>query len=97
MVCRRGRRWAGLWDRAELVAKRAPSPAQLEAVSCALAARRWCPACRRDVGYCIPVSLGVCGACDPPLDAPQLPVAEVRQVAVAAVAVAAVTVEGVAS
>lgn len=68
VVCRRGRRWALLWERSELVTKRVPSAAQLDAVAAALAARRWCPACRRDVGYCIPTSVGVCGRCDPELE-----------------------------
>lgn len=54
---------ARLWDRDELVAKRVPSPAQLVALEHALAARRWCPSCSRDVGYCIPTSLGECIAC----------------------------------
>lgn len=64
VVCRRGRRWAGLWDRAVLVPKRTPSPAQLAALERALAARRWCPICRCDVGYCVPRSIGRCGLCD---------------------------------
>ena len=66
VVCRRGRRWAWLYDRAELVAKRVPTPAQLVAVAGALAARRWCPRCRRDVGYCVPTSLGECVSCHYP-------------------------------
>lgn len=64
VVCRRGRRWAGLWERSALVAKRVPSPAQLAALDRAQAARRWCPNCRRDVAYCLPVSVGRCGLCD---------------------------------
>lgn len=64
VVCRRGRRGAGLWDRAALVPKRTPSSAQLEALGRAWAARRWCPSCRRDVGSCVPRSIGRCGACD---------------------------------
>ncbi len=58
---------ARLWDRADLVAKRVSSPAQLVAVGLALAARRWCPECRRDVGYCIRTSLGCCVRHDPDL------------------------------
>jgi hypothetical protein len=54
---------ASLWDRAELVAKRIPSAAQLVALDKAMAARRWCPSCRRDVGYCVPTSLGECIGC----------------------------------
>lgn len=52
-----------LWDRDELVTKRIPTPAQLVAVGLALAARRWCPACARDVGYCLQTSVGVCVDC----------------------------------
>ncbi|MDN5915948.1 MAG: hypothetical protein L0I76_12700, partial [Pseudonocardia sp.] len=52
-----------LWDRTELAPKRVATPAQLAAVGLALAARRWCPACARDAGYCIPTSLGVCVDC----------------------------------
>ncbi|WP_010476718.1 RRQRL motif-containing zinc-binding protein, partial [Streptomyces somaliensis] len=29
----------------------------------AMTARRTCPACRRDAGYCIPPSLGMCVPC----------------------------------
>ncbi len=52
-----------LYDRDELVPKRVPSVAQLAALERALAARRRCPACGRDVGYCIPTSLGCCVDC----------------------------------
>lgn len=54
---------AELWERGELVAKRVPTPAQRAALGRALAARCWCPACARHVGYCVPTSLGVCVAC----------------------------------
>lgn len=54
---------ARLWDRGQLVAKRTASPAQLVALEHAMAARRWCPSCSHDVGYCIPTSLGQCAAC----------------------------------
>lgn len=63
VVCRRGRRRALLWDGRQLPAKRDPSPAQLGALARAMAARRRCPACRRDAGYCIPRSLGCCLDC----------------------------------
>lgn len=63
VVCRRGRRHALLYDPADLTPKRVATPAQLRAVAAALAARRWCPACRRDVGSCIPTSLGRCVDC----------------------------------
>ena len=52
-----------LYDRSELVPKRVPSAAQLAALGRALAARRRCPDCRRDVGYCIPTSVGCCVDC----------------------------------
>ena len=52
-----------LWDRADLTTKRTASPAQLVAVGKALAARRWCPSCERDAGYCISTALGQCTDC----------------------------------
>ena len=52
-----------LYDRSELVPKRVASVAQLVALGRALAARRWCRRCGRDVGYCIPTSLGCCVDC----------------------------------
>ena len=67
-----------LYNRRELVAKRVPSAAQLAALERALAARRRCPDCGRDVGYCIPTSLGRCVDCfypdlvaDEPYDQPE--------------------------
>ncbi|MDX3540086.1 hypothetical protein PV721_38440 [Streptomyces sp. MB09-01] len=33
------------------------------ALAKANAARRWCPNCRRDAGYVIPASLGMCTPC----------------------------------
>ncbi|WP_405658211.1 RRQRL motif-containing zinc-binding protein [Streptomyces sp. RK9] len=33
------------------------------ALALAMLARRTCPRCLRDVGYCIPRSHGICGAC----------------------------------
>ncbi|MFJ3173052.1 RRQRL motif-containing zinc-binding protein [Streptomyces roseus] len=33
------------------------------ALAKANAARRWCPACRRDAGYVIPAALGMCTPC----------------------------------
>jgi hypothetical protein len=66
IVCRRGRRYGLLYDPADLVAKRVATPAQLRAVARALAARRRCPSCRRDVGYCVPTSLGECIDCHYP-------------------------------
>lgn len=66
ILCRRGRRRAFLFDRGDLAPKRVPTAAQLLAVAGALAARRWCPSCARDVGYCIPTSLGECITCHHP-------------------------------
>lgn len=64
VTCRAGRRWAHLWDPADLVQKRTPTPAQLVALDRAMAARRRCPQCDRDAGYTIPTSLGRCLDCD---------------------------------
>ena len=72
IVCRRGRRRGYLYDPADLVPKRVPSSAQLGAVAKALAARRWCPSCRADVGYCVPTSLGKCVDCAYPVPAAEL-------------------------
>ncbi|MFG3001300.1 RRQRL motif-containing zinc-binding protein [Streptomyces sp. NPDC048340] len=45
------------------------TPARRAALERANAARRRCPACRRDAGYVIPASLGMCVPC---ADAPRL-------------------------
>ncbi|MEU5543572.1 RRQRL motif-containing zinc-binding protein [Streptomyces sioyaensis] len=45
------------------------TPAKWAALAKANAARRLCPQCRRDAGYVIPTSLGVCVTC---ADAPSL-------------------------
>ncbi|MDT0388267.1 RRQRL motif-containing zinc-binding protein [Streptomyces dubilierae] len=39
------------------------TPARWAALAKANAARRTCPRCRLDVGYCIPTSHGMCGRC----------------------------------
>ncbi|WP_330239468.1 RRQRL motif-containing zinc-binding protein [Streptomyces sp. NBC_00525] len=39
------------------------TPARTAALAAAMRARRLCPACRRDAGYCIPRSLGTCVTC----------------------------------
>ncbi|MBT2383005.1 RRQRL motif-containing zinc-binding protein [Streptomyces sp. ISL-11] len=39
------------------------TPAKRAALAKAMAARRTCPACRIDAGYCIPTSLGMCVTC----------------------------------
>ena len=66
IVCRRGRRRAYLYDPADCCPKRVASAAQLAALGKAIAARRWCPSCHRDVGYCVPTSLGECIDCHYP-------------------------------
>ncbi|MFE7354732.1 RRQRL motif-containing zinc-binding protein [Streptomyces sp. NPDC057543] len=50
-----------LVDRAKPV--RPMTPAKWAALAKAMAARRTCPNCGRDGGYCIPRSLGMCVAC----------------------------------
>ncbi|MEE1813352.1 RRQRL motif-containing zinc-binding protein [Streptomyces sp. BE133] len=40
------------------------TPARRAALAKAMAARRTCPNCRRDAGYCIPRSLGMCVTCN---------------------------------
>ncbi|MFE7518385.1 RRQRL motif-containing zinc-binding protein [Streptomyces halstedii] len=39
------------------------TPARRAALAAAMRARRTCPNCRRDAGYCIPRSLGMCVPC----------------------------------
>ncbi|WP_093801134.1 RRQRL motif-containing zinc-binding protein [Streptomyces sp. Wb2n-11] len=48
-------------DRAKPV--RPMTPAKWAAHAKAMAARRTCPNCRTDAGYCIPTSLGMCVTC----------------------------------
>lgn len=56
-------RWAWLYDEAAAKPKFAMTPAKAGALAKAMLARRTCPACSRDVRYCIPKSLGVCVDC----------------------------------
>ncbi|MEV7240878.1 RRQRL motif-containing zinc-binding protein [Streptomyces sp. NPDC093248] len=56
-------------DRARPV--RPMTPGRWAALACANRARRICPACRRDAGYVIPTSLGMCSACAFPDNAPE--------------------------
>lgn len=44
------------------------TPARWAALAKANAARRTCPECRRDAGYVIPASLGMCVPCTNPCD-----------------------------
>ncbi|MEU2799450.1 RRQRL motif-containing zinc-binding protein [Streptomyces sp. NPDC007117] len=39
------------------------TPGRAAALAAAMTARRTCPQCRVDVGYCIPTSLGMCPGC----------------------------------
>ncbi|UED88475.1 hypothetical protein K4G22_14715 [Streptomyces profundus] len=39
------------------------TPAMWRAIGAAVAARRVCPQCGRDRGYCIPTSIGMCNLC----------------------------------
>ncbi|MDW4918364.1 RRQRL motif-containing zinc-binding protein [Streptomyces californicus] len=47
------------------------TPGRAAALAAAMRARRTCPNCRTDVGYCIPRSLGMCVPChDTPTPVP---------------------------
>lgn len=39
------------------------TPGRTRALAAALRARRICPQCQQDRGYCIPTSLGACASC----------------------------------
>ncbi|MEV6864064.1 RRQRL motif-containing zinc-binding protein [Streptosporangium subroseum] len=58
-----GMRAAYLYDRRFALPKRTATPAQLEALAKANAARRTCPTCHRDAGYVLPRHLGTCLDC----------------------------------
>ena len=60
---RRGRRVAYLYAVTDAAPKRVASPAQLAALAEAMRARRTCPECCRDVGYCLPHRWGMCLDC----------------------------------
>ncbi|WP_037628883.1 MULTISPECIES: RRQRL motif-containing zinc-binding protein [Streptomyces] len=47
------------------------TPAKWAALAKANAARRICPECRKDAGYVIPPSLGMCATCAFPDNAPE--------------------------
>jgi hypothetical protein len=59
-------RAAYLYDVTLARPKRPATPAQLRALARALAARRICPRCHRDVGYVLPRRLGTCLDCADP-------------------------------
>ncbi|WP_406319137.1 hypothetical protein OHA77_17685 [Streptosporangium sp. NBC_01639] len=58
-----GVRAAYLYDTRFALPKRTATPAQLEALAKANAARRICPECCRDAGYVLPRHLGTCLDC----------------------------------
>ncbi|NIJ11047.1 hypothetical protein FHU38_001941 [Saccharomonospora amisosensis] len=54
---------AELFSTVRAALKRIPTPAQQAALGRALAARRVCRECGRDVGYCVPTSTRQCWDC----------------------------------
>jgi hypothetical protein len=60
---RRKVRVAYLYDVELAKPKRHATPRQQVALGKAMTARRTCPTCGEDVGYCIPRSLGECADC----------------------------------
>ncbi|MDD9378899.1 hypothetical protein M8Z33_19990 [Streptomyces sp. ZAF1911] len=58
-----GIRAAHLYEIGQAKPVRPMTPAKTAALAKANAARRTCPACRRDAGYVIPASLGMCIPC----------------------------------
>ncbi|TQJ89317.1 RRQRL motif-containing zinc-binding protein [Streptomyces sp. SLBN-31] len=65
---RRGPLVAYLYRLDKALPVRPMTPAKRRALACAMRARRTCPQCRRDAGYVIPSSLGVCVPCAYPDD-----------------------------
>ena len=63
LVWRHGWRWSWLYRLDLAKASHAASPAQLDALDKAMAARRRCRLCGRDAGYCVPTSDGRCNDC----------------------------------
>lgn len=73
---RRGRRWAALYRVELAVPCRVPTEAQRRALALALAARRQCAGCGRDVGYVVPRRTLRCVECDAapvPIPGPRRP------------------------
>ncbi|ARZ67238.1 hypothetical protein SMD11_1577 [Streptomyces albireticuli] len=60
---RGGVRVAYLYPVASAARVRPMTPAKWAALAKAMRARRTCPQCRTDAGYCIPPSLGMCVTC----------------------------------
>jgi hypothetical protein len=63
IVWRRGRRFADLYVIHLAVPKRTATPRQLAALGRAMRARRTCPACQQDAGYCLPRTWTACLNC----------------------------------
>lgn len=62
--CRRGRRYAWLYRHDLAAPSRPVTPAMQHGLDQAMRARRICPKCKRDAGYCIPyIALGRCVEC----------------------------------
>lgn len=59
----RGGSWAALYRVVDCLPKRPMTPARRRSIDAMLAARRICPTCGIDVGYCISRRLGACGLC----------------------------------
>jgi hypothetical protein len=60
---RRGHRVAYLYDPTTARPVRPMTPGRWRSHAAMMRARRTCPACRRDAGYVIPISLGSCVPC----------------------------------
>jgi hypothetical protein len=56
-------RVAYLYATADAAPKRPVTASMAASLEAAMAARRWCPICERDVGYCISRRHGMCGGC----------------------------------
>lgn len=63
IVWRAGRRFADLYEISRAAPVRPMTAARWAALAKAMTARRTCPACGRDVGYCLPRRWGVCLDC----------------------------------
>lgn len=60
---RRGQRVAYLYDPALAAPVRPMTPGRWRSIAAMMTARRTCPLCGTDRGYCIPRSLGCCVTC----------------------------------
>ncbi|MEU7883470.1 RRQRL motif-containing zinc-binding protein [Microbispora bryophytorum] len=66
VLWRRGKRVAYLYNVDQAKPKRVPSVAQLAALERAMKARRTCPRCLRDLGYCLRKRWPACLDCQTP-------------------------------